>query len=255
MLPSQSNQSGAMNLTHLNNTAINIVEAFCSVVAMPIELAIRPAFGTRFFELPVVFFSSVLMIAIPLISAIFTAFISMIPFTHPSRTVGMFGIDALSKLFFVLLIVHGIRLYRRILNPNLELHSRYEGPPLPIFAIIPGGSSFWRVRTVLEPAAIFLLATVLQDLFIFQSSLTLYLRCAAFALSLKSCVAFFRSWQTIRDLIDMANASPVLSKLVENKATQDDLSPLHLASFPDNIPAETRRTAAISIARAYNPNA
>ena len=251
MLPAQDNQSGAMNLTHLNNTAVNVIEAFCSVIAMPVELLVRPGFGTRYFALPIFFFSALLMIVMPLLSAMATALVSMIPFSHPVPPVGMFGIDALSKVFFLSLIVHFVRLARRVLNVNLETHSRYEGPPLPLFAILPGGSNFWRVRTVLEPCLIFLTATILQDLFIIQSGLTLYLRCAAFALAMKSCVGYFHTFGAIRDILDMANAAPVLSKLVDNKATQDDLSPLHLASFPDNVPPETRRSAAISIARAY----
>jgi hypothetical protein len=254
MLPAQNNQSGAMNLTHLGNTATNIVEAFCSIFAMPLEMMVRPLFGSQYYDLPVYFFSALLMIALPLLSVLSTAVVSMIPFTHPAPTIGMFGIDALAKLFFLMLIVTAVRLYRRILNPASEQHSRYEGPPLPLFSFLPGSDSFWRVRIVYEPVFIFLVATVLQDLFIFQSGLTLYLRCAAGALVAKNSINFFRSWKVGRDLMDIANASPVLSRLVDNKASREELVPLHIATLPDDLSPETRRTAALYIAQAYNPN-
>jgi hypothetical protein len=195
------------------------------------------------------------MILLPLLSAVFTAVTSMIPFLHSAPPVGMFGIDALSKLFFLLLIVNAVRLYRRVLTPSKELNSRYEGPPLPFFAFLPKGDSFWRVRIVYEPVFIFLVATVLQDLFIFQPSLTLYLRCAALALLMKNWINFFRSWKVFRDVTDMANAAPVLAKLVDNKASREELVPLHIATLPDDdLSPETRRTAAIYIAQAYDPN-
>ena len=254
MLTAANNQSGSLNLTHLGNTATNVVEAFCSIFAMPPEMMVRPFFGTQYYELPVYFFSAVLMIIMPLLSALFTAVVSMIPFAHVAPTVGMFGLDSLAKLFFLMLIATAVRLYRRILNPASEPHSRYEGPPLPIFAFLPGSDSFWRVRIVFEPLFIFLIATILQDLFIFQSGLTLYLRCAAGALAIKNTINFFRSWKVSRDLMDSANAAPLLSRLVDNKASKDELIPLHIAALPENLTPETRRTAALYIARAYNPN-
>jgi hypothetical protein len=110
------------------------------------------------------------------------------------------------------------------------------------------------VRIIYEPILIFLVATVLQDLFILQSGLTLYLRCAAGALCIKNSINFFRSWKVGRDLMDIANAAPLLSKLVENKASREELVPLHIATLPDDLSPQTRRTAAIYIAQAYDPN-
>ena len=252
MLSAQNSSPGAVNMSHLHNTAVNVVEAICSVVAMPVEVCLRPSFGTRFYPIPVFFFAALLMIGLPTFSAIFDGIVGMIPFSHPSRTIGMFDIGSLAKLFFLALAVHFVRLYRRVLHVSLESHSRYEGNPLPFFALLPGSHSWWRVRTLYEPLFVFLTATILHDLFIFTSGLSTYLRCAALALAVKSCVSFFRSWEAIRDLIDAGNAAPVLSKLVENTATQEELAPMHLASFPREISEDVRAKAAVSIARAYS---
>jgi hypothetical protein len=250
----QNDRSSALNLSHIQNTAVDGVEAGCSVIAMPVEIFLRPRFSTRVYTIPVFAFASMMMIGLPIMSAIFDDLMQMIPFTHPTQTVGLFDIGSLSKLFFIALIVHGVRLYRRILNVNLEKHSRFEGDALPFFALVPGSSSWWRVRTVIEPAFVFLLSIVLKDFFLISTGLSIYLRCAALALCLKSCVSFLRSWETIRDLIDIGNAAPVLAKLVENTASSEDLAPLHLASFPQDLPESIRSQAAVNIASAYNPN-
>ena len=49
---------------------MNVVENVCSIVAMPVEMVLRPQYGTRYFPVPVVFFSAVMMIFLPLFSAV-----------------------------------------------------------------------------------------------------------------------------------------------------------------------------------------
>ena len=51
MISNQSD-SGAMNAEHLQNTALNGVEVVCSIVSMPVEMIIRPQYGTRYFTVP-----------------------------------------------------------------------------------------------------------------------------------------------------------------------------------------------------------
>ena len=47
MQPMKPDNSGAMSVEHLHNTAINFVEVVCSVIAMPVETLLRPWYGTR----------------------------------------------------------------------------------------------------------------------------------------------------------------------------------------------------------------
>jgi hypothetical protein len=94
---------------------------------------------------------------------------------------------------------------------------------------------------------------VLKDFFIIQSGLATYLRLAAIALAMKNFVSWYRAWEYLRDLLDARNAAPILAKLVENDATEEELSTIHLASFPKDVPEAIRAQAAASIARAYSP--
>jgi hypothetical protein len=252
MIPNQNEQSGAMNVEHLQSSAINGVEFICSVVAMPVEMmAIRPWHGTRYFGLPVVFFSSLLMIALPIIGMVATSVQQMIPFTHFAPPRGMFGFADFAKLYFLMLLIHSVRLARRMLKPETEMHSEYEGPALPVFAVLPKGRSFWFTRIAWEPVFVFVASIVLSDLFIVQPGLCIYLRIAAFMLAIKEITGWYRSWEFVRKILDMRNAAPALARLVDDTATEEDLAPIHLASFPRNIAPDVRREAATHIARAF----
>jgi hypothetical protein len=245
--------SGALNMEHLQNSSINIVETFCSIVAMPVEMIIRPRYGTRYFPVPVTFCSGVMMLLLPPILSLWAGFMRMFPASHYSPAEGLFDFVAMSRLYFLLCAVHGFRLWGRMLHMEREQHSQYEGPPLPFFSLLPKSQSFWFLRIIIEPCFVFLLATVLEDLFIVDGGLGGYLHCAALALACKNFVSWFRSWQFLRKILDMRSAAPAMVRLVENKATPEDLATMHLASFPKDLDPQIRRAAAVHIAHALSP--
>jgi hypothetical protein len=248
-------ESGALNAQQLQDTAMNTVETFCSIFAMPVEVILRPRYGTRYFSPPIVFFSAAVMLFLPLISATATAVTNIVPFM--ARVVpaqAMFDLASFSKLYFLLCFVHGFRLYRRMLRMELEAHSEFEGPPLPFFHLIPGSKSFWFTRIVLESAFVLIAAILLQNLFIIQSGLASFLEFAALCLAMKNFIGWYRGWEFLRKILDTRNAGPIIAKLVEDRATQDDLAQIHIASFPKNISPDLRQAAAAHIARVYSPD-
>jgi len=248
-------QEMPMNLNQLQNFAINIVENVCSIFTMPIEIVLRPQYGTRYFPVPIVFFSALLMIILPVFSSAADSVVHMIPFSAPARPLaGMFSIGSLSSLYFLLVFLHGFRLWRRMIHMELEVHSEYEGPPLPFFHLIPGSRSFWFTRIIIEPVFVFILATLLEGAWIFQSGLATYLHLAALMLAMKNFICWYRQWEYIRKLMDARNVAPIIAKLAENKATEDDLAPLHLASFPKNMASDLRESVTSHIARIFSPD-
>ena len=251
MNPQQAGDSGVPNIEQLQNVAMNVVENFCGIVAMPVEIIIRPHYGTRYYPVPVTFFSCVMMILLPLFSAMATGIVNMIPFSHARAPIGLFSIGSLSQLFFLLLFIHGIRLYRRMIDMSREQNSEFEGPPLPFFQLIPGTDSFWRTRILIEPAVVFITGTVLGRFYIFQSGLATYVQIAALMLTMKSFVAWFRQWEYLRKIMDARFAGPIIAKLVDNRATEEDMATVHLASFPKNLAPDLREAAVAHIARAF----
>jgi hypothetical protein len=138
-----------MNIDQLQNLAINAVEGVCGIACRPVEMILRPWHGTRYFPVPVIFLSTMLMIFLPLMSAMATGITQMLPFAGFQPPIGLFGIGSFSKLYFVLSFIHGIRLWRLMLHMEKEAHSEYEGPPLFFLQLLPGSGSFWKTRILL----------------------------------------------------------------------------------------------------------
>jgi len=248
----RSQDETGMNVQQFEDMAMSAVYNVCSIVTRPVELILRPFHGTRYFPLPVMFFSAILMILLPLLSAAATGVGQLIPFAGVRPPAGLFGIGALTKLYFLLSLVHSVRLYRRMIHMELEQNSEYEGPPLFFFKLLPGSNSFWVTRIVLEPAFVFVAASTLERIFILQSGLATYLQMAALMLAMQNFVAWYASWQYLRKLMDARFAGPIIAKLVENRATEDDLATVHLASFPKNLSPEIRQSAVAHIARVFS---
>jgi hypothetical protein len=131
-----------------------------------------------------------------------------LPFTHYRAPIGLFGIGSMSKLYFILSFIHGIRLWRLVVQMEKEKVSTFEGPPLFFFQLLPKSSSFWFTRIVLEPFFVFIAATILGRLFIFQYGLTHYLQIAALMLAMKQLIEWNRAWEYLRILMDSLNLAP-----------------------------------------------
>jgi hypothetical protein len=252
----QQQEHGPMSVEQLQNGAMNAVETLCSVFSMPIEIVLRPRYGSRYFPPPIMFFAAMNMLTMPMIGEAFSSFHNnplFIAMHKQAPPEALFGIGSLSKLFFLLCFIHGFRTYRRMFKPELEEHSRYEGPPLPFIDLLPGAKNFWLTRIVLEPALVLIAATVLQSIFIFQPGLAHYLQLSALCLTMKSFIAWYRSFQFLRDVLDTRNQSSIVARYINNTASPDELNAVHLATLPKDISPELRKATAIHIARIVFP--
>lgn len=251
----QQPPQGPLDLEQMQNYGMNLVELFCAIFCMPIELILRPKFGSRYFSPPVWFLSSVVILIQVAVADTLAAFSMPLIFmaARVHRPEALFGMGSLAKLFFVLSFIHGFRIYRRMFKPELENHSRYEGPPVFLIQLIPGSRNFWLTRVVIEPAIVLIIATVLQGMFLFQPGLAHYLQFAAICLSMKSFIDWYKSFQFLRDILDARHAGPIIASFVENAASQEDLNSLHLANLPKDLSPEMRRYAAVHIARIISP--
>ena len=245
-------QGGQMNIEQMQETAMNVSYNLSSIVTMPVEIWLRLFFGSTYFSALILPFSLGMMLAASAFSSVAGTVGQMIPFVHLHGPVGIFGIGDMTLLFLLSSVVHGIRIWRRMIHPETEEISFFEGPPLPFFRLLPKGNSFWFVRIVYEPLFVWMLATALANLLIIQSPLMVYLKVAAFFLALKQYVAWYRSWAYARGLMDMANIGPILARLVQNNASQDDMARLHLASLPADLPPDIHKATVAHLARAYS---
>src|ERR1700692_2183019 len=93
-------QESPMNINQLQQLAMNVVENVCSIFTMPVEIILRPQYGSRYFPVPIFFLSTVMMYLLPLFSSAADGLVGMIPFHTVNRPMGMFGIGSLSSLYF-----------------------------------------------------------------------------------------------------------------------------------------------------------
>lgn len=240
-----------MNLNQLHKYGMAIVESVCAIFTMPIEMILRPQYGTRYFSPPIAFFSAVLMLFLPLFSSAADSVSRMIPFSRVAAPSGLFGLGSLSSLYCLLLFLHGSRLWRRMVYMHLELYSEFEGPALPFFPLIPGGKSFWITRIFLEPIFVYLLASVMQGMGFFQSGLTTFLHLAAIMLCVKEFIVWYRNWEFIRIALDGQAVGSTMGNILQNKASRNELEAMHLASFPKDLPPKLRDSALRHFARTF----
>ena len=240
MTPSPSKQQPS-GIDHLQDNAINIVYNLCSIVTMPVELALRPKHGTRFFPPIVMFFSGVMMILVPVAFSVAGAVGNMIPFVRVPVSFGLIGIGGFSKLFFLGSLLHGIRKWNLMLHMERETNSMYEGPPLFFFIWLPK-ASFWKIRIIYEPLFLLVLAMVLPNFFILEPSAANFLLISAIFLAMKNWTGWYMQWQFLRELMDMRNAGPIIAAMAENRETEDELATIHLASFPKDLDPDMRKT-------------
>jgi hypothetical protein len=250
MIPFQQQQQGP-SINSYERFAMNLVYNFCSVFTIPIEMLLRPAYGTRYFPPVVMFFTAILMMLLPLFSQLGSMAMGMVPFMRPAPVFGMFDIGTISQVYFVLSFVHGLRLWWKMTHVETERISTYEGPPLPFFRVLPGG--FWIVRVIYEPLFVFALGAFLPR-FLLQPSASNFLMFSAVMLAGKQYVAWYGNWQAIREILDTKNIGPLIAKFVDNTATKDELATIHLASLPKNLPEDVRRETAAFIARTISPH-
>jgi hypothetical protein len=242
------------SIADLHNKGIDVIEALTGIISRPVEMmVIRPWHGTQYYSVAVVFLSTMLVIFMPVVSAFANAVTRFIPGTPPISPTGIFNFGSFAKLYLLMSVFHGCRLWRRMIHLHLEQLSRFEGPPLPFFRLLPGSGSSWGTRILWEPIAVFFVAASLERFQIIESGLAFYLKMAALCLGMRQYIAWLRAWQFLRDLLDAKFAGPIIARLVEGTATSEDLAAIHMASFPENLPPEIRRDAALHIARVISP--
>ncbi len=249
-----SPQQEVMNTSALQNKARSIVYGFCSIFTMPVDVIIRPRYGTRYYQPFIPLFALATLFGLGGLTEIATPFSSpLFMAARIQRPHELFDLSSFCHLFMLLLFVHGIRLYRLTIHMHLEKQSQWEGPALFFFQLIPGGKSPWKTRICLEPLFVVLTASLLHRLFIITSALESYLFFAAVCLALKSFLVWRVQKDFMRDILDMQNMAPIIADLAQDKATEKQLEPIHLASFPKDIPADTRRSTVAYMASIISP--
>lgn len=237
--------SQEFNARTLQSSGMNIVELICDAISQPVSMLVRPFYGSRFYSPVVMFLSATMMLILPAFMATVEGVAHMIPFVNIPMPRGMFSLGNFAELYFMAAFAQGVRTWWRMFHPEKEACSVYEGPALFFFSFLPKSRSFYFVRVVWEPAAVLLLSVVLQDLFIIQSPLSLYLKFAALCMAMRSFIAWFRGWEIERGIRDNQWFGAIVSKIADGSASQTEREQFLVASIPQYTasPAYVARTS------------
>jgi hypothetical protein len=222
-------------LEQMYKIGLELCRNACSIVTMPIEFAIRPHFGTRYFNPIHSVFAWIIMLALPFAGTIGSRF------GHSPSTSGLIGMGTISFLFFAAHAIHGPRTWRRMIQMWRERYSRFEEEALPFFAYLPYGDNFWLVRIVHEPALIAAGAIILSLFHVLTHGAGLYFLFVAAALSFQGFIGWYLAWNELRDRIDAGFLGQVLARVATGKATEKEAAMVHLAGFPKSVPQEIKR--------------
>ena len=190
------------------------LSGIAGIVTMPIEMWLRPWFGTTYFH-PIT--GGLAWIGIQLLAAL--AVIG-----RPAHSHAPIGMGVLVMLFWFTWLAHSPRIWRRIHNMDLEDDSDDEGEALPIFRPLPyyGWGS---TRIVYEPLLVALSGALLAGVGLAEPSVGLYLLIVAFALLLKNIIRWYDVFRMLRELRNIRFRAQLLQQTMTGRALQTTIAP------------------------------
>ena len=246
----QQQRPGALNYNQMVDSGANLIRVFLSTFTMPVEYISRPFFGSQYFPQTASFFSAIVMLALPPIAGAATKVpLIFIAARMEPPPQAVFTLGSLSKLFFLLLFIHGFRTAWLKWDLSREEHSEFEGPALWPISLLEGENTFWICRIIAEPLAVVALALFMRRIMVFDGALSNFLIFASLCLAMKQYLTWHGAWAFMRRTLDAKYAGPIIAKLLDDKASSKDLQKLHLVSFPKNTPPDLRRAAVEHLVR------
>ncbi|HET6841376.1 MAG TPA: hypothetical protein VFK06_06770 [Candidatus Angelobacter sp.] len=245
MTEQQQPINASRSLQQKYEMGLRISQGVATIVTMPLEYALRPFFGTRYFDPIQTLFAWAFMAFLPVFGVMANQ--QMTAGGSPSSD-GLLGLGTLSAIFFASHLLHGPRTWRRMIQMEREGHSEFEGDALPFFALLPHGDRFWMVRLVYEPVFVVTVGIVLHLVTILDRPAMIYLVVAGIVLAFKNSMSWYQGWLHLRLLMDAKFAGPLMAKAAAGKATEKELAQVHMAGFPKSVPAEIRTAAILEAA-------
>jgi hypothetical protein len=237
----QNDHRPSMSLHELHDMALKLMENLAGVVSMPIEYLLRPFHGTLYFNEVQVMLSCIMMMVLAVFGGA-----SHLPGMGAGGGRGLIGLGWLAVLFFAVNLYHRWRCWRLMLHPEREDYAQWEGRPLPFFALLPFGKSFWMVRIIHEPLLVVTGALVLRIIGVVNTQALIFLAVSAVFLCVKNNFAWYYNWRQLRIAMDTRYAGPRFAGYVNGTATEEELVKVHLAGFPKNV---TRSVKAAVVSR------
>jgi hypothetical protein len=226
---------------------LKVARWIANCISLPIEYLLRLKYGTIYFDPIAPGVSLALM-------TVLSAFDTDIGFSgYEAPETHLIRLTHLTLLLYFGGAIHNIRILRMMQHPEREAYGASEGPPWPLFRLLPRGQYFWPVRIVWEPLTVIVSALVLAGLHLMSHVAMLYLVVAGVALFAKLGLTWYINFVKIRQQMDAAHAAPFVAKFIMGTASEETLAPLHLAGIPKNLSPEIRAGIVAGPSRSLPP--
>lgn len=186
----------------------------CNGFCLPLEMVLRPRYGTRYFLLTSYAWSWGVMqswLALSWVIRIFRALAPGIP--AETRPVDM---GTVLLIFYALFVYHVIRLRRLVVNMNLEKDSEMENSGWKLLRYLPSGKLWTRQRMVYEPVICAAMTIGLYRAEILAFPATAFLLIGSISLSLKATMIYWQGWEFVRGGRDAMARTSVMRAFGKN---------------------------------------
>jgi hypothetical protein len=243
-MPSNSPDSGFMGFMGdaialpdaMTNVMLNLTYQFTSVLTVPIEMCLRPRFGSQYFSPIVVAIAVLLFQGVTGATALYQALQG-----YSSAPIGM-GI--LTVALWGGCIYHAIRIRRLILDMDREGDSEEEGSALFIFTLLPRGDRWTWVRCFWEPLAVIGFSALVYVTGTLTPFTAAYLALCGVALFLKNYAKWYQSWRWIRGIRDKEYRAGIIARIALGEAPTQTIGHCVLAALPESSGPKERTAIA-----------
>jgi hypothetical protein len=197
-----------------------VIIGLCNGYCLFLEMIVRPRFGTRYFLLMSFVWSWVSM----QLWVIVSWGIRILRIVVPGVTVAKQPFDMGSVLlaFYVLFIIHVVRLIPLMLHIEREKDSEMENEGWALLRLLPRGRSWAMQRIVYEPVICLAAAIGLFNADVLGLVGTAYLILGSVCLSLKAAMIYWQGWEYIRIGRDAVARAKLIRSFGENPSSAPD---------------------------------
>ena len=217
-----------------------LVRGFVGMFTVLADFIFRPFFGTRVVNPVRAVTGTIAIGGATLLGTFMEA--SFGETDGPARLIGM---AELFGLYTLLMVGHGLRVWRLMLRLDLERDSYDEGPEWFFIRWFPK-VTWTKARMLYEPFCLVVAGLVLHVLGLTEPTVLIYLIFVAQMLFVYALVTYYGTWLHLRETIDNANRSKVLMQVLKGHARGTGVNPDLVSRLSRNVPAETR----VNVARA-----
>lgn len=222
------------------------LDGWMGAMTLPLDMLLRPKFGSQYYSWTQATTSLAFYKTALVMSGAGTAAANYLYF-HTSHKWPIYATLLCMVVLWSILACHVFRIYKLVIDPVKEHDSMTDGPPLPIFKLLPHGDNWAWVRMVWEPLAVCATATLMGLLGLVPYLFVPFLWACAFALFMRAAYTYWEGWRYCRELLDQINHAPIIQAIADGAQPPEKLGRTLFSSIPASTPPNQKKAIAMKM--------